>query len=132
MRYPSSDPAGRNTPSEFKYSRNESSNGFKIVDLMLICLNLGYHDENWKARIESGLEIGKVLCCWIVVGILAWETNRKSFPSDHVWIHAAKQPLVPCCSRVAGYRESSPRRRSQPAGDHRAEEKSRRSRQGPG
>ena len=75
-RHPFSDPAGTNTPSEFKYSRNDSSNGPMIIDLMLICLNLGYHDENWKARMESGVEMGKAVCGWAAVGIPAWERNR--------------------------------------------------------
>lgn len=61
MHHPFSDPSGANTPSEFKYSRKDSSNGFMIVDLMLICLNLGYHDENSKARMESGVEMGKAV-----------------------------------------------------------------------
>ena len=47
-----------------------------IVDFILICLNLGYHDENWKARMESGVKRGKVDCGLTAVGILAWETNR--------------------------------------------------------
>ena len=76
MRHPFSDPSGTNTPSEFKYSRNEFSNGFMIVDVILICLNLGYHDENWKARMESGVETGKAVGWWVTVGIPAWETNR--------------------------------------------------------
>jgi len=73
--YPFSDPSGTNTPSEFKYSRNESSNGFMTVDLMLICLNLGYHDENWKARMVSGVEKGNTDCGWTTVGMLPWETD---------------------------------------------------------
>lgn len=85
-----SDPSGTNTPSEFKYSRNKSSNGFMIVDLMVICLNFGYHDENWKARIESGVEMGKGVCCWLAVGIPAWETILQSRPSSRV------RPLVVC------------------------------------
>lgn len=77
MPHPFSDPSGTNTPSEFRYSRNESSNGFMIVDLMLICLNLGYHDENWKARTESGVEMGNAACPSVALGIPAWETNRE-------------------------------------------------------
>ena len=77
--YQFSDPSGTNTPSELKYSRNESSNGFMIVDFMLICLNLGYHDENWKASMESGVERGKMGCGWIAVGILAWEQTENFF-----------------------------------------------------
>lgn len=42
-----------------------------IVDFMLICLNLGYHAENWKARMESGVERGKTGCGWTAVGIVA-------------------------------------------------------------
>lgn len=49
-----------------------------IVDLILICLNLGYHDENWKARMESGVEIGNAVSPWLdAVGIPAWETNQE-------------------------------------------------------
>lgn len=73
--YPFSDPSGTNTPSEFKYSRKEASNGFMIVDFMLICLNLGYHDENWKARMQSGVEGGRIGCGSMAVGILAWEPD---------------------------------------------------------
>lgn len=47
-----------------------------IVDLTVICLNLGYHDENWKERMESGVEVGKTGCGWIAEGILAWEPDR--------------------------------------------------------
>jgi len=47
-----------------------------IVDLMVICLNLGYHDENWKEIVESGVEAGKMGCERITVGILAWEPDR--------------------------------------------------------
>ena len=47
-----------------------------IMDFILICLNLGYHDENWKARMESAVESGKAGCGWMAVGILAWETGR--------------------------------------------------------
>ena len=127
-RYPFSDPSGTNTPSEFKYSRKESSNGFMIVDFMLICLNLGYHDENWKARMESGVERGKTGSRWTAVGILAWETNRE-FSSD-LWLYASKQPFVPRRSGMAGHGESTPGGWNQPTRGHRAEEKSRRSRQG--
>ena len=52
-----------------------------IVDLIVICLNLGYHDENWKARMESGAETGKTGCGRIAVGILAWEQIDGFFPS---------------------------------------------------
>ena len=48
-----------------------------IADFMLICLNRGYHDENWKARMESEVEKGNTGCGWMAVGILAWETNRE-------------------------------------------------------
>ena len=40
-----------------------------IVDFTLICLNLGYHEENWKARMESRVEWGKTGCGWMAVGI---------------------------------------------------------------
>jgi hypothetical protein len=87
MRYPFSDPSGRNTPSEFKYCKNEASNGFTIVDFMLICLNLGYHDENWKARIEPGVEIGKVVWRWMTAGILAWEMTENFLQSGLAICH---------------------------------------------
>lgn len=69
-----SDPCGRNTPSEFRYLIKETSNGLIIVDFILICLNLGYQEENWKERIESGVEIGKVT--GTVIDIPAWEIER--------------------------------------------------------
>jgi hypothetical protein len=105
MRYQFSDPSGTNTPSEFKYSRKESSNGFMIVDFMLICLNRGYHDENWKARMELGVERGKTGCGWTAVGILAWETDREL--SSDLWLYASKQPLVSRRSGMAGDREGT-------------------------
>jgi hypothetical protein len=53
-----------------------------IVDFMLTCLNLGYHDENWKARMESGVETGKVVCGRTVVGILREKRAKNLFPSS--------------------------------------------------
>lgn len=74
-RHPFSDPCGRKTPSEFRYLINESPNGLIIVDFMLIRLNLGYQEENWKERIESGVGvgIGRATGAGTVVDIPAWE-----------------------------------------------------------
>ena len=37
---------------------------------MLFEANLGYHDENWKARRPFGVKLGKRVGCEIAVGIM--------------------------------------------------------------
>ena len=74
----SSDPSGRNTPSDRRYSWNSCPRGLIIVDLMLNEENRGYHDENWNARSASEVRLGKREGCCIAVGIA----------SDYVLFHS--------------------------------------------
>lgn len=78
----SSEPSGRKTPSESRYSLNSAVNGRMTVDLILWGAKRGYQAENWKARMAGGVSGGKSVGEVVGTGI-AW-FERSDCPNSHV------------------------------------------------
>lgn len=58
---PAADPSGTIMPSALRYSTNSVERGRIIVDFMLLDANVGYQEENWKARTFSDEMAGKAV-----------------------------------------------------------------------